>query len=210
MLAGRFPGDLHEDDRRYVVDLGLVRRRHEGGLEVANPIYREIVVRSLSSGPRDALPTIAPSWLKPDGRLDAPKLLDAFVAFWRQHGEAMLKSAPYHEVAPHLVLMAFLHRVVNGGGTIDREYAIGSGRLDLCVTYGRDRLALELKVWREGEPDPIEEGLVQLEGYLAGLGLPTGWLVIFDRRPGLTRIAQRTSIEAARTEEGREVVVVRA
>lgn len=68
----------------------------------------------------------------------------------RQHGQPLLRSAPYHEIAPHLVLMAFLHRVVNGEGPIDREYAIGSRRIDLCVTHGTVRMAMELKVWRDG------------------------------------------------------------
>ncbi|XXT48703.1 hypothetical protein WMF23_45825 [Sorangium sp. So ce542] len=47
MLAGGPLGDVPEDDRRFAVDLGLVRRAAEGGLVIANPIYREIVVRQL-------------------------------------------------------------------------------------------------------------------------------------------------------------------
>ena len=31
-------------------------------------------------------------------------------------------SAPCHEIAPHLVLMAFLHRVAHAGGTLEREW----------------------------------------------------------------------------------------
>ncbi len=31
--------------------------------------------------------------------------------------------------------MAYLHKVVNGGGFIDREYAVGSGRIDLCLRW---------------------------------------------------------------------------
>ncbi len=58
--------------------------------------------------------------------LNTNALLQAFLVFWRQHGEPLLGSAAYHEIAPHIVLMAFLHRVVNGGGTLEREYAIGS------------------------------------------------------------------------------------
>ena len=42
---------------------------------------------------------------------------------------------PYHEVAPQLVLMAYLQRVVNGGGTVDREYGVGRGRIDLLVRW---------------------------------------------------------------------------
>ena len=56
----------------------------------------------------------------------------------------------------------------------------------------------------------VEEGLAQLDRYLAGLGLETGWLVIFDRRGGQPPIAERTLATRARTPAGREVSVVRA
>ncbi|HEX2688900.1 MAG TPA: hypothetical protein VHN14_19895 [Kofleriaceae bacterium] len=82
--------------------------------------------------------------------------------------------APYHEIAAQLVLMAFLHRVINGGGSIEREYAIGRGRIDLCLRLGDVTVAMELKTWREARPDPLPSGLAQLDGYLDGLGLPTG------------------------------------
>ena len=142
--------------------------------------------------------------------LDAEKLLESFLDFWRQHGEPLLKSAPYHEIAPHLVLMAFLHRVVNGGGTLEREYAIGTDRMDLCLRYGRVVLGMELKVWRERRPDPLSAGLAQLDKYLAGLNLQAGWLVIFDRRNGLPPIAERTTLERAATTNGRAIAVIRA
>jgi hypothetical protein len=208
MLAGQMLGNVPADDRQFVVDLGLVRRDPAGGLVVANPIYQEVIPRVLANAPQDSLPIIAPTWLTPDSRLDPAKLLEAFLAFWRQHGQPLLKSTHYHEIAPHLVLMAFLHRVVNAGGTIEREYAIGTGRMDLCVRYDEVALAMELKVWREGETNPLHAGLAQLDSYLAGLGLDTGWLVIFDRREGLPDIAERTTTEPATTPAGRSVVVV--
>jgi len=123
--------------------------------------------------------------------------------------QPLLKSAPYYEIAPHLVLMAFLHRVINGGGTLEREYAIGSDRMDLCLRYGDVTLGMELKVWREGRPDPLPAGLEQLDRYLAGLGLDRGWLVIFDQRPGLPSIAERTTTEQAQTASGRPITVIR-
>ncbi|WP_323379098.1 ATP-binding protein [Pyxidicoccus xibeiensis] len=210
MLAGEIPGAIPADDLRFAIDLGLIRLASSGGVEVANPIYREVVVRELAFPSRAALPSIQPSWLRPDGRSDTERLRDAFLAFWRQHGEPLLATAPYHEVAPHLVLMAFLHRVVNGGGTLEREYAIGKGRMDLCLRHGQDTLAIEIKVWRDREPDPLTEGLVQLDGYLQGLGQPGGWLVLFDRRTGQPSIAERTRAEQARTPSGRPVTVIRA
>ena len=105
--------------------------------------------------------------------------------------------------------MAFLHRVVNGGGTLEREYAIGSGRMDICLRYGQVTLGMELKVWREGKPDPLTEGLKQLDKYLSGLNLETGWLVIFDRRPNLPPISDRTSTEVAISPVGRTITVIR-
>lgn len=87
------------------------------------------------------------------------RLLDAFfVGFWRQHGEVLQGAAPYQEVAPHLVLMAFLARVVNGGGSVEREYAIGRGRMDLRVTYRGETLAMKIKTWRTGDREPLEGG----------------------------------------------------
>lgn len=209
MLAGQELGVISQDDRQFLVDLGLVVRNPAGGLMPANPIYREVLPRVLASGPQDSLPVIHPSWLTADGTLDADRLLQSFLSFWRQHGQPLLKSAPYHEIAPHLVLMAFLHRVVNGGGTLEREYAIGTDRMDLCLRYGDVAIAMELKVWREGRPDPLKAGLEQLDRYLAGLGLTTGWLVIFDQRPGIPPIAERTTTEQAKTPGNRPITVIR-
>jgi hypothetical protein len=210
ILAGEALPAVPDDDLRYVQDLGLVRAEGGAGLVIANPIYREVIPRSLASVAIASLPRIEPTWLTAGGDLDEARLLAAFLAFWRQHGEPLLGASPYHEVAPHLVLMAFLHRVVNGGGAIEREYAIGSGRMDLLVRY-RDRvLAIELKVWRDHEPDPLAGGLEQLDRYLAGLGLDRGWLVLFDRRSGSPRLSDRTSSSEATSPGGRQITVIRA
>jgi hypothetical protein len=209
ILSGLELEDTPDDDRRYLLDLGLVVRSQEGGLKIANPIYQEVIPRVLSQGTQDSLPMIQPIWLNADGSLNASVLLDAFLVFWRQHGEPLFKSANYPEIAPHLVLMAFLHRVVNGGGTLEREYAIGSGRMDICLRYGKLTLAMELKVWRDGRSDPLKEGLPQLDKYLSGLSLDTGWLVIFDRRSGLPPISDRTTMENVISPAGREIIVIR-
>jgi hypothetical protein len=51
---------------------------------------------------------------------------------------------------------------------------------------------------------------VQLDSYLAGLGLETGWLIIFDQRSDLPDIGERLTTEPATTPAGRRVIVVRA
>jgi hypothetical protein len=209
ILAGQELPNTSNEDRQYLVDLGLLKRDPAGGLVIANPIYREVLPRVLVQGSQDSLPTIAPTWLNAVGEIDLDILLQAFLDFWLEHGEALLKSAAYPEIAPHLVFMAFLHRVVNGGGTLNREYAIGRDRMDLCLRYGEMLLGIELKVWRTGEADPLTKGLPQLEGYLDRLKQPSGWLVIFDSRKNAPAIAERLAIEHAVTTSGRPVTVIR-
>ena len=82
MLAGLALGDTPSDDRQYLIDLGLLRRDPEGGLIIANPIYREVIPRVLVQGTQDSLPHISPSWLNKSGELNTDALLHAFLAFW--------------------------------------------------------------------------------------------------------------------------------
>jgi hypothetical protein len=208
LLAGQELPITRNDDRQYLVDLGLLQRESSGGLVIANPIYQEILPRVLAQGPQDSLPRISPTWLTPTGDLDPGALLQAFLSFWLQHGEPLLKSAPYHEIAPHLVLMAFLHRVANGGGTLEREYAIGRDRMDLCLRYGRVTLGIELKVQRDDRRNQLQRGLEQIDGYLARLGLASGWLVIFDRRQAAPDLVDRLHTEVHTSPQGREITVV--
>jgi hypothetical protein len=219
VLAGTVTGggDVYDDDVQYVRDLGLVAP--DRPLRIANPIYREVIARVLSSSAEDRVTVDPRSFILSDGRLDLGRILEEFAAFWREHGDVLAAGVPYHEVAPQLVLMAYLQRIVNGGGYVEREYGIGRGRIDLCVKWphpGADgkrawqREALELKVWAPGKPDPLARGLEQLDGYLDGLGLETGVLVLFDRRPEATPLADRTSFARAATPKGRAVTVLRA
>jgi hypothetical protein len=76
--------------------------------------------------------------------------------------------------------MAFLQRVVNGGGQIIREMAVGSGRLDLCLVYNGQKYPIELKI-RYGQKY-LEKGLEQTANYMDICSCKEGWLVIFDRR----------------------------
>jgi hypothetical protein len=208
MLAGQELPNPPWDDIRYLLDLGICTSK-QGVLEIANPIYREVLPRCLAASTTVGLGYVQPTWLSETGVLLPDRLLAAFLDFWQQHGQPLLQNFAYHEIAPHLVLMAFLHRVVNGGGTLEREYAIGTDRMDLCLRYGKVTIGIELKVWREGRPDPLQKGLEQIDRYLAGLNLQEGWLVIFDRRPDLPPIAERTTTEEAMTAGGRSIVVIR-
>jgi hypothetical protein len=216
LLAGEtVVSDSYDDDVSYVRDLGLIAP--DPPLRLANPIYREVVLRVLAQAAEDNVTADPRSFVAADGRLDTSRILTEFAAFWREHGEVLSDGMPYHEVAPQLVLMAYLQRIVNGGGTIDREVGVGRGRIDLSIHWPHrtpsgeravQREALEIKVWAEGRRDTLTSGLEQLEGYLGRLGLEHGILAIFDRRQQAPPIQERTRLEEAKTPEHSWPVVV--
>ncbi len=64
-------------------DLGLVEKG-AAGLEIANPIYREIVPRALTAITEDSLPIQRAAYIAADGHLLFDRLLEDFRDFWRE------------------------------------------------------------------------------------------------------------------------------
>jgi hypothetical protein len=164
--------------------LGLVTRE-KGTPTVANPIYREVLARQMTLGSQDAIPEPDWQWEKPDGSLDMDALLKEFQKFWRRNSEIWEQKMNYTEAFPHLLLMAFLQRVLNGGGHIDREYAAGRGRMDLAVEYNNKIYIIEIKLIHSynSPREILEEGLEQITKYRDTIDADAPvYLVIFDRR----------------------------
>jgi hypothetical protein len=179
MLAGTGLPDSIDDDVSYVLGLGLVRMAR-GELQIANPIYREVIPRALAWTHQISMHQPTEWYVLPDGALDLPKLLTAWQAFWRKDGHLAAEGFGYREAGPHLMLMAFLQRIVNGGGRVEREYGLGRGALDLMIFWNGRRHAIEVKIRRD--TDTEAEGLEQVVRYLDSAGLGAGWLVVFDLR----------------------------
>jgi hypothetical protein len=170
---------------RLCLDLGLVAII-DGAPSVANPIYREVLAREVTYGIQMAIPLPEWQWEKADGSLDMDALLREFQKFWRKHSEIWEEKSDYTEAFPHLLLMAFLQRVLNGGGRIEREYAAGRGRMDLAVEYRKRWYILEVKLVHSHEtPETVqEEGLEQIARYRDRIDAAApAYLIIFDRRP---------------------------
>jgi hypothetical protein len=155
------------------------------------------------------------------GKLDVQLLFEGFADFWKQHGELLTPKMQYSEAAAQLVLVGFLHKIVNGGGQVEREVGIGRKRIDMLVQWPyvdeqgkkqKQRLAVEIKVWRDRDKrgDPLPQGLKQIDEYMARLGLEEGTLVIFDCRTQAENIDDRTRFESHKTASGRSVVLLRA
>ncbi len=170
--------DILEDDIAYVRDLGIVGQ--SSPVALANPIYAEIIPRIMASPMQESIPREIgpPRFIEQDGVLNMEKILKEFQVFYRRNSGSWLERYEYKESAHHLLLMSFLQRIVNAGGEISREMAVGNGRIDLLITYGKQLFALELKVkWNNYT---IEDGKEQLDRYLDTLGLGEGYLVVFD------------------------------
>jgi hypothetical protein len=167
------------------LDLGLVTTEN-GTPQIANPMYREVIARQMTYSTQLAISEPDWQWQKPNGELDMDSLMIEFQKFWRQNSEIWEEISDYTESFPHLLLMAFLQRVINGGGDIDREYAAGRGRMDLMVEYAGKRYIIEVKIIHYYEAPAVvrEKGLTQIKKYRDTIDASVpAYLVIFDRRP---------------------------
>ena len=189
-------GDARHEvrDLEYVRDLGLI----DASLppRIANPIYQEVVPRELGYILQSSLDQNPAWYVDADGGLNMVKLLTAFNTFFGEHGEHWLgRFDAYREAAPQLILQAYLQRIVNGGGRIEREYGLGRGRTDLLVLWPREagqpsdlweRFVIECKVLRDSDRKSlertVEQGIAQTLRYMEQCKAKEGHLVVVDRR----------------------------
>ena len=193
MLANSPEADdniIPSDDIQYVEDMGLIKRERGKPRRIANGIYQEVIPRELTWSTQDVL-VQQPQWYEnADGSINMEKLLLDFQQFFRENADAWIQKFDYAEAGPQLLLQAFLQRIVNGGGYIDREYGLGRKRTDLLIRkpltehYGGpiQRVVLELKLKRGSIETVVSKGLEQTWQYMDAVGsVDEGHLIIFDR-----------------------------
>ena len=181
---------MRDEDILYVKDLGLVVKERGKPIRIANGIYREIIPRELTASTQQQM-LQDPLWYQnADNSINMEKLLLDFQQFFRQNSDSWIGKFDYAEAGPQLLLQAYLQRVVNGGGYIDREYGLGRRRTDLLIRkpltngYGGpvQRVVLELKIKRGSLEKVINDGLRQTSEYMDTVGsVDEGHLIIFDR-----------------------------
>ena len=173
-------------DVEYARDLGLVAQG--APVRIANAIYAEVIPRELAWVVQEELEQEPAPFVQADGSLDAALLMEEFQGFFRRHSEHWRNRFAYEEAWPQLLLQAYLQRVVNGGGRIEREYALGRGRVDLLIVWPLaervQEFAVECKVVRErdGLESVIDEGVKQTAGYVERCAAEAGHLVVIDQR----------------------------
>ena len=138
-----------------------------------------------------------PAWyVGTDGRLLVEDLLAAFQEYFRENAKIWVDCFGFKEAGPQLLLQAFLQRIVNSGGWIEREYGVGRMRTDLLIDWpiagegaelrGRQKAVIECKLLRGGFEATLRTGLAQTRAYMDHAGAEEGHLVIFDRTEGAT------------------------
>lgn len=184
-FTGHYLGQ--KDDMQYVADLGLIRL--EPQIQISNLIYKEVIPRELSYTAQVSIQHEAAWYIKPDGRIDMDKLMEAFQQFYRENADAWIDQLQYKEVGPQLLLQAFLQRVIDCGGRLTREYATGSGRTDILIEwpltdagfYGKlQRIVLEVKLKHNDYQSSINDGMEQLQKYIDRSNADEAHLVIFN------------------------------
>ena len=188
LLCGGRPA-VRDDDIVYVRDLGLVTRQPP--LAIANPIYREVIPRELTSDVQATITNEPESFVGDDGRLLVSKLLAAFQEYFRENFEHWVERFGYKEAGPQLLLQGFLQRIVKSGGRVEREYGLGRLRTDLLVTWptggegaapgGRQKVVIECKLLRGSLEHTLGKGVSQTLAYMDRAAAKEGHLVIFDR-----------------------------
>ncbi len=211
LLSGAETRTFTDRDLEYVRDLGLVAR--DRPVRIANPIYAAVVPRELTWVVQEEFEQEAAWYVDADGGLHVRDLLAAFQTFFREHSEHWSKRFLYQEAWPQLLLQAFLQRIVNSGGRIEREYGLGRGRTDLLIVWPRagrgsgvgesragesragggaapgdaarvDKIVIECKMLHGGLERTVAEGLEQTAEYMDRCAAQEGHLVIIDRSAG--------------------------
>ena len=184
LLSGAEQSAFSARDLEYVRDLGLIAL--DDPLRIANPIYAEVVPRELTYAAQVGLVQETAWYVDANGNLQVGALLAAFQQFFREHSEHWVGRFQYQEAGPQLLLQAFLQRIVNSGGRIEREYGLGRGRTDLLIVWPQGeqelKVVIECKIVHKSLEQTIAEGVEQTAGYMDRCGTEVGHLIIFDRR----------------------------
>ena len=184
LLSGGEERHFTDRDLEYVQDLGLVAQ--DLPYRIANPIYAEVVPRELTWVVQGEFEQETAWYVNDDGSLNVVKLMTEFQTFFREHSEHWVRRFQYQEAGPQLLLQAFLQRILNSGGRIEREYGLGRMRTDLLIVWPQGdqthKIVIECKILHKGLEQTIADGLKQTAEYMDRCDAEAGHLVVFDRR----------------------------
>jgi hypothetical protein len=133
--------------------------------------------------------------------LNFEKILLKYQEFIKK--EYSQRDEPFLEREGRLLFLAFIKPIINGHGFDFKEVEISEEkRLDVVVTYLKQKYVVELKIWKGSKAH--ERGLSQLWDYLDRLNLDRGYLVIYD----FTKAGQKEWKQDQIKVNGKEIFMV--
>ncbi|MFQ5615970.1 MAG: AAA-like domain-containing protein [Anaerolineales bacterium] len=168
---------------------GVLRATSEGYCDIANPIYKRVLIDYLVSpelpiqGEMLANAHDFHPYTTTDG-LQMRPILSHFRQFVERRGqEAFQITDTPQEATGQYLLMAYLEAITRrlGEGAVFTEIPSGQGRLDLIHVHRGQRYVVETKIWYGQKR--FDEGIDRLADYLESEGQDTGYYVVFHARP---------------------------
>ena len=195
LLGSAAIASVDEADVQHVRDIGLVA--FDDPVRIEGSLHRALVPRLLSQGVQRAVIDDPASCFESDGRLSMERLLQSFAAFYTGHASELIAATPYSKIAPELVFLGYLLRMLSGRGWIDFEFGASRGRIDVTISVEvkgnhseesiepsvtEQRELLVLVTRRKGDSGVKKRGLEWLDDALQRTSSVSGTLVVFDKR----------------------------
>lgn len=196
-------------DMQRLVALGLCQVESSGGLVIANPLYRELMLQELSRPAIASLGYLDPSWRNPDGTVNLKQCWEAFCDLWQHQGDALMQTIAYSDIAPYLAVMAFFHHVVHPEGSLTQTHNLRQQYVKLMLSVASLDVIIHIMVWTDEYPDPKEKGLMHLETILSQQSVRHAGLIIVDQRSDRSPCHKRTRLESATTSKGLALTLIR-
>ncbi len=208
-------------DVQFVRDIGLVAI--DDPVRIDGLIFHALVPRLLSESTQRAFIADPASFFDPDGRLSMERLLQTFAEFYAAHASELLAGIAYTKIAPEIVFLGVLFRVLEGRGWAHVEFGTSRGRIDVTLSIpiaAKDPEAntetsateqhemLVLVARRKGDVKVKARGLARLDATLRQVSGDSGTLVIFEKRDKRAS-GKRVKIRETTTAAGKAVRLLR-
>ena len=191
MILGE-KAEQQESDIKKCIELNLVKYINNC-YQIANPIYKDIIIDELTNlGFDNFLHKFRINSLNHDGSLNVKQILNILKEFWNEESDIPICYVRgYQDATPQLFVQAFLRRVANGNGFVNREYGLGKGRTDIMLKWQYDKegqtiyqkIVMELKVINQKQSyDKLkQQAIEQTAKYAKTCGTKEAHILIFDR-----------------------------
>jgi len=166
-----------------IIDLGFIFgyfKGDNGKVKISNGIFEQRLYNYYSSKLENKIDmtnyNFKDNFITKIG-LDFEKVLLRFQQFMKEQYSVL--DSKFIEREGRLLFLAFIKPIINGVGFDFKEVQISEEkRLDIVITYLKNKYLVELKIWRGEEYH--QKGLKQLSDYLDNQELKVGYLLIYN------------------------------